>query len=516
MTAKSDYAKVLLQVDLYDKPATPLIHFWETVLGSDHAFMLTRYDLLDQVITVQDELGIENLRFHGIFMDDVRPLLDIDKPDLVTARNCDWWQVDLIYDALLARGIRPFVELSFMPEPLASDPNAHIFKYQGATSPPRSWKGWELFVEEFMRHLVKRYGRNEVSEWYFEVWNEPNLKAFWSGSMEDYFRLYDHAVVAIKRISPESKVGGPASAHGEWVQEMIDHCKTVNFADPNFEGKNGLKTPLDFVSYHFYPTDKPLANLKNDHGVQYIPPDRLAEVARRNFEIVRESGIPLEIHVTQWNSSSLLIDTLHDATNQAAFICETVKKVRPYVTALSYWCISDIFEEICLPGTEFSAGFGLLTRRGIPKPAYHAFRFLHQLGDEEISCKFQQAPQGINAWVTRNGSELQLCLWNYIHPLHPNPKDAEVEVEIAGMEQISPELNLTLWRLDDDHGNVTKRWTQLGSPANLSQEQLEHLRDVATLVPDYASVKNKDGRLKFQVTLPQKSVMFMKIAPRVE
>ncbi len=516
MTTTPNHAKCLLQVDVQDKTITPLPHFWEDVIGCDHAYMLTRLDLLDQIKMVREELGFKKLRFHGIFVDDVRPLLDIDKPNLVTARNCDWWQVDLIYDALRARGMRPFVELSFMPEPLLSDPNARIFKYQGATSPPRSWVAWEMFVELFVRHLVKRYGLEEVKKWPFEVWNEPNLKAFWTGSMEDYFRLYDHAAVAIKRVSPELKVGGPSTACGEWVKEMIHHCQVDNFADSTYAGKNGLKSPLDFVSYHFYPTDKPLVDLRDAHGVQLLPPDRLVEVARRNYKIVQESGFPLDIHVTEWNSSATPIDTLHDEPNQAAFICDTIRKVRPYVTTFSYWCISDIFEELCLPETEFCGGFGLVSRRGIPKPAFHAFRFLHELGDEDIPCKLQANPQGVNAWVTRHGNELQLCLWNFIHPLNPTPMDTDVEVEITGMEEIVHEFNLSLWRIAEDHGNVAKRWNQLGSPSNLTQEQLEHLQSVATLVPDHAMVRNKEGALKFQVSIPQKSVIFIKIAPRID
>ena len=516
MTTKTNYAKCLLQVNVRDERIAPLPHFWEDLLGCDHAYMLTRYDLLDQVKNAKDILGFKQLRFHGIFVDDVRPLLDLEKPDLVTARNCDWWQVDLIYDALLARGIRPFVELSFMPEPLISNPNARIFKYQGGTCPPRSWLAWELFVEQFTRHLVTRYGLSEVKQWYFEVWNEPNLKAFWTGSMEDYFRLYDHAAIAIKRVCPDLKVGGPATAYGEYIGDFIEHCKTENFADPQFNRTHMLKSPLDFVSYHFYPTDKPLTELKDPHGIPYLPPDRLKEVAQRNFEIVKKSGIPLEIHVTEWNSSSFPLDPVHDDTNQAAFICDTIKKVRPYVTSFSYWCISDIFEEICLPETEFHGGFGLFTRRGIAKPAYHAFRFLHELGTEEIPCLFKDAPKGVDGWMTRDNNGLELCIWNYAYPPAKPSIDVEVEVEIIGMEEIIHEFNLSIWRIDEDHGNVVKRWNQLGSPANLTLEQLEHLHSVATIVPDHAIVRNKGGGLKFQIVLPSKSVTFIKITQRME
>lgn len=508
--------QVELQVDLQGEARSPLPHFWEEEAGNCHAYLLTRHDLLDHVKMAHDELGFKALRFHGVFVDDVRPLLDTEDRNSVTPQNCDWWQVDLIYDSLLARGIRPFVELSFTPEPLVSDPSARIFKYQGATAPPTSWVAWEQFIELFVRHLFNRYGIEEVMQWRFEVWNEPNLKAFWKGSMEDYFRLYDHAAVAIKRVCPKIRVGGPSTACGEWVQEMIDHCQQDNFADPTYDAGNGLKSPLDFVSYHFYPTDKPLVDLRDDQGVQYLPPDRLVEVARKNYELVQQSGLPLEIHVTEWNSSSHPMDSLHDEPNQAAFICDTVRKVRPYVNSFSYWCVSDIFEEAFLPATEFHGGFGLISRHGLPKPAFQAFKFLHQLGDMEVPLTLRDAPQGVGAWCTQRGTEVELLLWNFVHPLEENPVSVDIDVNISGFESSGHEMNLSVWRINEENGNVLKRWNSLGAPNNISREELDHLRSVATLVPDHAIVLNKDGAITFDVNLPEKSVTFLKIAPRIE
>ena len=151
--------------------------------------------------------------------------------------------VDQIYDGLLANGVRPFVELNFMPQALASTPKQQSFWYHPYVAPPKDWNLWQDLIRNFASHLVARYGIEEVSKWYFEVWNEPNLD-FWAGEprQASYFTLYDRTAQALKSISPRLRVGGPSTAQAAWVSEFVRHCAETN-------------APLDFVSTHVYAND---------------------------------------------------------------------------------------------------------------------------------------------------------------------------------------------------------------------------------------------------------------------
>src|ERR1044072_2314400 len=216
--------------------ATPLTHFWEHTVGSDHAPVALRADWQTQLRRCRDELGFRYVRFHGLLSDDVGTLICHQEKHLYSFFNADQ-----IFDFLLSIGMKPFVELSFMPTALASG-NKTVFNYEANVTPPKDYKQWAKLIERLVSHLVDRYGEKEVAQWFFEVWNEPNLKKFWTGSQRDYFKLYRHTVEAIKSVSPSLKVGGPATAKSEWIEEFVDFCERNDVA-------------CDFVSTHHYPND---------------------------------------------------------------------------------------------------------------------------------------------------------------------------------------------------------------------------------------------------------------------
>ena len=161
--------------------------------------------------------------------------------------------VDQVYDGLLANGVRPFVEISFMPNKLAAKNSLHPFWYKPNVSPPKDWNRWDRLVSAFTEHLVERYGIDEVAQWYFEVWNEPNLD-FWAGEpkQDTYWDLYDHTALAIKEVSPRLRVGGPATAQAAWVDAFIRHCAAKSI-------------PVDFASTHVYGND-PAENVSARRG----------------------------------------------------------------------------------------------------------------------------------------------------------------------------------------------------------------------------------------------------------
>ncbi len=239
LTAQAQAVPETIQVDLA-APAHPFPHFWEQMFGSGRAILSLRDSYRSDLRQVKRATGFQYIRFHAIFHDEVG-LYDEDasgKP----VYNFSY--VDQIYDGLLQNGVRPFVELSFMPRKLAAQPIEHVFWYHPIISPPKDWDKWSEMITRFTQHLVARYGIDEVSQWYFEVWNEPNLD-FWAGEPKEqtYYQLYDVAAKAIKAVSPRLRVGGPSTAQAAWVDRFIRHCAENH-------------VPVDFVSTHVYGNDE--------------------------------------------------------------------------------------------------------------------------------------------------------------------------------------------------------------------------------------------------------------------
>src|SRR6266567_7154644 len=201
--------------------ATPFPHFWERMFGSGRAILTLRESYREDVRAVKQVADFRYVRFHAIFHDEV----GVYDEDLHGKPVYNFSYVDQIYDGLLANGVRPFVELSFMPRKLASRLKSHAFWYKPYPSPPRDWDRWGELVEQFTRHLVARYGISEVARWYFEVWNEPNID-FWTGEPKEptYYELYDHTSRAVKRVNARLRVGGPATAQAAWIDQFIKHC----------------------------------------------------------------------------------------------------------------------------------------------------------------------------------------------------------------------------------------------------------------------------------------------------
>src|SRR6185312_1023029 len=213
-----------------------LPHFWEHTVGSGHATLALRADWQAQLRRAHDQLGFRHVRFHGILCDQMGTLIDQDDQPLYSFFN-----TDRIFDFLLSIGMRPFVELSFMPRMLSSSGQI-IFRYEANVSKPNDYGQWSVLIRKLVAHWVERYGLDEVRQWFFEVWNEPNLTAFGSGRQDDYFKLYRYTAEAVKSVDRELKVGGPATAANAWIEDFLAFCAS-----------NDL--PADFVSTHHYPTD---------------------------------------------------------------------------------------------------------------------------------------------------------------------------------------------------------------------------------------------------------------------
>ena len=493
---------------------TPFPHFWEHIFGSGRAVLSLREDYRDDLRTVKSATGFDSVRFHGIFMDEVG-LYDPDRKPIQFAQMAgsganaaqssdtgtyNFSYVDQIYDGLLANHVRPFVELSFMPKKMASDPAAlHAFWYKQNVSPPKSYELWDAMITAFAQHLIARYGIDEVSQWDFEVWNEPNLD-FWAGApkQQTYFELYDHTVLALKKVSSRIRVGGPSTAQAAWVTAFLEHCKQNNI-------------PVDFVTSHVYANDTAKDVF---HTRENIPRrNMVCRSVRKVHDEIAASPFPkAPLIFSEYNASYANEPNVTDSIYMGPWLAGIISQCDGLTEAMSYWTFSDVFEEQGVVKTPFYGGFGLLAEGSIPKPSLNAFAMLHQLGDRRIKLDSDSALA-----TRRSDGSLAVALWNYAPPYGtgaaytPPPADLgaskKFHLKLTG---INPTATFEVWRLDADHGNVIKAYDAMGRPAFPSRDQIVQLRAAGKASPPEHTAL-EDGTLT--ITVPPQGLVLI-IVPK--
>jgi xylan 1,4-beta-xylosidase len=460
-------------------PAERLPHVWEHTVGSCHAPLALRADWQDQLRRCRRELGFRHVRFHGLLSDDVGTLVRTPERRLVYS----FFNADRIVDFLLSIGMRPFVELSFMPTALASGTET-VFSYRGNVTPPRECAAWAKLVRRLAAHWVGRYGADEVRGWYFEVWNEPNLKAFWAGTQGQYYELYRHTARALKGVEPGLRVGGPATAANAWVAEFLAFCD-----------REGL--PADFASTHHYPND-PLWSAAQDTESELAGGCRgvLREWARE----AREQAAGRPLLYTEWNVSSNPRYPRQDEPYSAAFVVKTCLEVARLVDCYSFWTFTDLFEENYFPSVPFHGGFGLLSLHGIPKPTYRAFELLHRLGEDELPVEGRHPTA--DAWAVRRGADVTVLLTN--HNLPRQPIRAErVRLELS---DAPPPEAVTVERIDERHANPKAAWVEMGEPEYLNSEQVRRLEGASRMVAEPQPWTSEGRTVRLDLDLPPHAV----------
>ena len=445
---------------------TAFPHFWEQMFGSGHAVLALRAGYRRDVQLMKQAADFRYVRFHGILDDEVG-LYDVGKHGAV---SYNFSYVDQIYDGLLAAGVRPFVELSFMPTQLAHDPKQLFsFWYKPNISPPRSYAAWDALITAFARHLVARYGIAEVSRWYFEVWNEPNI-GFWGGKPRQptYFELYDHTARALKAVDPRLRVGGPSTAQAAWVGKFLAHCR-----------RHGV--PVDFVSTHVYAND---SSENVFHKAQPIRREHMVcRAVRKVHDEIHQSATPwMPLIFSEYNASYANEPDVTDSTYMGPWLASTVRQCDGLVKVMSYWSFSDVFEEGGVVRTPFYGGFGAIAERGIRKPAYDAFALLHRLGTRRL------ASADDSTLVTRRADgTLVVALWNYAPPdgtgpvYTPPPADRPAKTFVLHVRDLRPGAQALLWRVDPEHANVLSAFDAMGRPATPSRRQIGELRQAGVL-----------------------------------
>jgi xylan 1,4-beta-xylosidase len=479
----------------------PVDRFFDLSVGSDYPGTLIRDDSQAQLKTITSELGFRYIRFHAIFHD-VLGTVRVENGKTVY----NWSKIDQLYDDLLARHIKPFVELGFTPEALATSQNS-IFYWHGNTSHPQP-DGWRNLVDAFVRHLEEHYGKDEVRTWYFEVWNEPNLSGFWeNGDQKAYFELYDSTSKTIKQVDPKLRVGGPSTAGAAWVPEFLTHVK-----------RSGA--PVDFVTTHTYGVQGGFLDENGKSDTKLDPsPDAITGDVRHVREQISASAFPgLPLYFTEWSTSYTPRDSVHDSYISAPYILAKLKASQGLVQGMSYWTYTDLFEEPGPPTAPFQGGFGLLNPQGIRKSAYFAYKYLHALDGDTVATNDPQATLS-----TMDGNVTAL-IWDFqqpdqkvsnrsfytkVLPSHPAPPVHLHLKHLASNASYHVEVHRTGFHCNDAY----TAYIELGSPGKLTEAQIAHLNDLTRDLPEADKLlrSGADGTIDINFPMNSNDVVLVKL-----
>jgi len=437
--------------------------FFRRVVGAGRAAEGLRADWQRDLAAVRRECGFEYVRFHGLLQDE----LGVYTEDARGRPVYNFQYIDAVYDALLDAGVKPFVELGFMPRRLASGDKT-VFWWEGNITPPKDYGKWERLVQALVRHWTARYGAGEVGRWYFEVWNEPNLDFFWSGDQAEYFKLYDATARAIKSVSTDYRVGGPATAGRAWITETVEHAS-----------RGGV--PLDFITTHDYGVE---GRGFDESGVQQLyldtRPEAIVSGVRDVRARIKSSAMPrLPLHYTEWSASYSPRDPVHDSYVSAAYILSKLKGSEGHADSMSYWTFTDIFEESGPVPSPFHGGFGLINFQGLRKPSFYAYQFLNRLGDEEL------ASDDADSWACRSARGAQVLFWNFTAPKTTESDQVFFKRDVPAKDLGTARLKLSglpagayemkVYRVGRQVNDVYADYLKLGSPQTLTREQARAL-----------------------------------------
>ncbi|MDZ4787733.1 MAG: hypothetical protein SH807_02225 [Blastochloris sp.] len=484
------------------QPNAPVLrHPWRKCIAVGRAYDLMRSDLRQHLADLQRELRFSYCRFHALFHDDMNVVRRDAEGQLVYS----WRHVDEVYDFLLSIGLKPFVELNPMPAALASG-DQKMFYYEMNVTPPKIYGEWSALVEAFTHHCVERYGLEEVRSWYFEVWNEPNLSGFWSGTKEEYWSLYDASALAVKKVDAALRIGGPASSKANWVADIIEHCH-----------KN--KVPLDFVSTHLYPQDE-YVEFPDRVGSPHAVGEFFMDTVRSVQNVVAQSSMPdLEIHWSEWNTQSatssesitwgdnVYVDNLY----AASFIARNCAGLDDACDSLTWWVASDIFEEGQIPTRPFSCTYGLVTPHGLPKASCNAFSFLNKLrGQRLVVSSKETSPIGCGLIATRELDTVRILAWNH-HSLELSEQGTWNESFLLPSFTGKNPLAVTQ-RIGVESGSPYEHWLALGQPTDLSPTLLAYLKQKAEPSFQILPVDVTPQGWRFQLSLAPNEVLLIEVA----
>ncbi|NLC55165.1 MAG: helix-turn-helix domain-containing protein [Erysipelothrix sp.] len=456
----------------------------------------------------QKEFNFEYVRFHGIFADDMKVMNIDDNQEIYY----NWDRINELFDYFYTNDIKPFIELSYFPDLLKSSDKT-VFEWKANMSLPNDLDLWGDLLNNFLNHVIERYGIKQVNTWYFELWTPPDFdENFDSDIVESQFEYFNKTVKTIKSVSKDIKVGGPAISKwslssGTWYVKFLDYVS-----------KAALE--IDFLSMHVFSenlTTDSLSKIKELVAKQasnkdlmqaarsnYHPKNHLVDTIKRIDEAKDEYlDNELEMHITQWGFSPITDNLVSDTSFYATNIIKTMLDTIGLSGFIGYWTFSDLIEDYGRAKEHFFGGLGLINKEGIKKPSYNAFLLLSKLGDELVTLSE-------NYVVTKKNDDIQILIYNHANLSDDfllgsiedinltdrysiyNPKqDLKVEVFV---ENITGKFKVTKYQLDRENGSAFDEWVNIGAPTSMSLEEVNYLK--AKDSPNI-SVKFKDIKENF-------------------
>lgn len=488
---------------------TPIQHTWKNLITIGKAQEGLHADVQAHLRYVQEKVGFRYLRFHGIFDDGMM----VYKEDEAGQPLYNFRFVDQLFDFLLSIGLKPFVELGFMPSELAADRTKTVFYRASYVSPPKSLDRWCELVDRFIRHCMNRYGAEEVSSWKLEFWNEPELQMFWPASVTEYLEMYRRTYETVKNISVHLPLGAPGRVISirsmEFTQQFFDYCR------------DHACMP-DFIPLHFYPHEEieDLMDMKQIDPLYQLQPFRqlleefmgispnpnfLMDMLIQEQQILAEHGAgELEVYLTEWNSTSYHRELTNDTLYKAAYITKNIIDNLDRIRGFGYWVLSDNIEETAASTHLFHGGLGLIAQYSIPKAAMYAYELLAKLGDRVVA-------QGENYIVTAGRGGYQILTYNYCHFddlyalgdtsfIHltnryngfKEVKDIRIEFELNHFPQGT--YRMKRYTMSRTHGSSYDTWVKIGAPTDITPDDIEYLKSYSRPAMRMEYVEMEEGK----------------------
>jgi len=436
----------------------------------------------------------------------------------------DWTIVDRIFDTYIERGVRPYVEVGFMPKALSTRPEPYQHEWRpglpydeiftGWAYPPKDYQRWEDLVHRWVEHCVERYGRAEVATWYWETWNEANF-GYWQGTFEEFLKLHDRTIAGVRRALPEARVGGPdmAGSDPEYLRAFLEHCLEK-------------VTPLDFIAFHA----KGQPRYVEGH-VQMGIARQLATIAQgfatiatfpklRRTPIVIGESDPEGCAACQGPQLAYRNGTMYSSYTAASFARthDLAEKHGVNLQGALTWAFE--FED-----QAYFAGFRSLASNGLPLPVLNVFRMFSRMGGRRVSVEssgavtldtileegVREAPD-VAALAGLETSRLAIMVWHY-HDDDVAGPGAAVQLDVAGLPSGVGEVMVSHHRIDEHHSNAYSAWKRMGSPVAPTRQQYDELEEASQLAlmgpPETRRVEG--GALKLRFTLPRQGVSLLTI-----
>jgi len=448
----------------------------------------------------------------------------------------DWKIVDQILDTYVHSHAKPFVEIGFMPEALSVHPQPYRHEFPkgdiftGWAYPPNDYKKWAELVRQLVLHCVQRYGKQEAETWYWEVWNEPNI-GYWNGTPEEYDKLYDYTIEAVRNALPGARVGGPATTGpgseraAAFLRQFLEHCA---HGTNSVTGKAGV--PLDFISFHAKGSPKVV-----DGRVQMGLANNLRDVDR-GFEIVSSfpqfAKLPVVLSESDpegcaacsarvYPQNAYRNGTLYPSYTAAAIrgVVDLAELHGSHLEGFLTWAFE--FE-----GQPYFDGFRTLATNGVDKPVLNLFRMLGKMRGERVKTESKGAVSvedilksgvrersDVDALAARTEHGMTVLVWNYHDDDAPAPA-AEVKLSLAGLPKAAQRISLQHYRIDHDHSNAYTAWKDMGSPQNPSPDQYAKLKAVGQLqtLGKGQKMKASNRALELNFSLPRQAVSLLEFS----